>query len=126
MVDEGVAACVNVLCISSGAIVGALLRYSLDLLAKFLQLAPFHIIFVNVLGSFLIGVVYSKQSLQLIDLNTSLFLSVGFCSSFTTFSSYALQAVLLLEKSSFWQFVLFFTLNNSLCLLAAFVAKEYV
>lgn len=117
---------VNILCISSGAIVGALLRWSLDVFAKLVNLAPYHLIFVNVFGSFIIGVVYNKFESQLIDLNASLFLSVGFCSSFTTFSSYALQAILLLEKSRYWQFVVFFTLNNLLCLAAAFIGKEYV
>lgn len=68
-----------------GAILGAVLRYVAVLYL------PFPILAVNVLGSFLVGLVYPKLTdnfPQYIPL-----INIGFLGSFTTFSSFSLEIV---------------------------------
>ena len=109
-----------------GAISGALLRYAVDILAEIYKLAPYHLTAVNVFGSFIIGITYRKYISDYINYYIYLLLSVGFCSSFTTFSSYALNLILLLEKGHYWQSVIFFLLNNFLCMLAVWIGLSYI
>ena len=82
-----------------GAVVGALLRYRLvesPLLVAGLQV---NVLLVNVLGSFILGV-FSVLSLALnLDAKYSLLVAVGFCGSFTTMSSFALETSNLIDNN---------------------------
>lgn len=78
-----------------GASLGAILRYSISNLLSNLQLlgVPISILLINVVGSFLLGIFfqYNQQN----DLNEILksFISIGLLSSFTTFSTFSLEAI---------------------------------
>ena len=85
--------------LAAGAVVGALLRYKLvesTLLVAGLQV---NVLLVNVLGSFILGV-FSVLSLALnLDAKYSLLVAVGFCGSFTTMSSFALETSNLIDNN---------------------------
>lgn len=96
----------NPLAVSLGAIAGALSRYYLSIwVAKTLGTAfPYATILVNLTGSFLMGLITTliSERTLLISPEISLLITVGFLGSYTTFSSYELDAMNLLRRSS-WQ-----------------------
>lgn len=62
---------------------------------------PWGTLVVNVLGSFLLGVLIEVAALKLsLTLEMRAFLAVGVLGGFTTFSSFALDAVTLFERGT--------------------------
>jgi len=82
----------NFLVISVAAIVGANLRFFLSRLAakEFGPVFPTGTLIINILGSFIVGffVIWTSERV-LVDPRWRVLVVVGFCGSFTTFSSYA-------------------------------------
>jgi fluoride exporter len=107
------------LAISVAAIVGANLRYFLSrLAAQGLGSAfPYGTLFINVLGSFIVGffVIWTAERV-LIDPRWRLLVVVGFCGSFTTFSSYAFETMAYFEQGQWGLMVANILSNNLLCL----------
>lgn len=96
----------NPVAVSLGAIAGALSRYYLSIwVAKTLGTAfPYATMLVNLTGSFLMGLITTliSERTLLISPEISLLIIVGFLGSYTTFSSYELDAMNLLRGSN-WQ-----------------------
>ena len=107
------------LAISLAAIVGANLRYLLSRLAA-IELGavfPYGTLAINLLGSFIVGffVVWTTER-ALVDPRWRLLVVVGFCGSFTTFSSYAFETMAYFEQGQ-WALMLANILSsNLLCL----------
>lgn len=107
------------LAISVAAIVGANLRYLISRLAvkEFGPVFPYGTLVINILGSFIVGffVIWSTERV-LVDPRWRLLVAVGFCGSFTTFSSYAFESMSFFEHGQ-WTLMLANILgNNLLCL----------
>ena len=84
-----------------GAVVGAYLRYRLVGSPVAVYGLPVNVLAVNVLGSFILGL-FSVLSVAFnLDSQYTLFVAVGFCGSFTTMSSFALETTNLLEGNRF-------------------------
>jgi CrcB protein len=109
----------NVLAISIAAIVGANLRYFLSRLAarEFGLIFPYGTLIINVLGSFIVGffVIWTTERV-LIDPRWRLLVVVGFCGSFTTFSSYAFESISYFEQGQWGLMAANILGNNLLCL----------
>jgi CrcB protein len=109
----------NVLAISIAAIVGANLRYFLSRLAarEFGLMFPYGTLIINVLGSFIVGffVIWTTERV-LIDPRWRLLVVVGFCGSFTTFSSYAFESISYFEQGQWGLMAANILGNNLLCL----------
>ena len=105
--------------ISVAAIVGANLRYLISrLAARELGLVfPYGTLIINIVGSFIVGffVIWTAERV-LVDPRWRLLVVVGFCGSFTTFSSYAFETLAYFEQGQ-WGLMLTNVLsNNLLCL----------
>jgi len=63
---------------------------------------PYGTLSVNVIGSFILGLVFffSENSLSFSP-NLRIFLTIGFCGGFTTFSTFSLETVNLLQSSQY-------------------------
>jgi CrcB protein len=110
------------LAISVAAIVGANLRYFVSRLAaiELGSVFPYGTLFINIVGSFIVGffVIWTSERV-LVDPRWRLLVVVGFCGSFTTFSSYAFETMAYFEQGQWGLMVANIFSNNILCLGAA-------
>lgn len=104
----------NLLFVAAGGAVGSALRYliSSGLHKSYPNFAPYGTFTVNVLGCFLIGLLMGWVGTQkLVSPQLQLLLIAGFCGSFTTFSTFAHEANLLLLEQKPLQSILYIALS---------------
>jgi CrcB protein len=103
-----------------GAVVGAFLRYKLVESPVSVYGLPVNVLAVNVIGSFILGL-FSIMSVGLnLDPRYTLLVAVGFCGSFTTMSSFALETSNLFDSNHFSLMALNILANVGLSLGAVF------
>lgn len=103
-----------------GAGFGGSLRYWVSSVAfRFLPAVfPFGTLIVNIIGSFLLGIlIYGLDERELVSQNIRLFLGIGLCGGFTTFSTFSLETLNLLKDSQF----IFAGLNVALNVIVSFL-----
>ena len=113
----------QLLLVSSGGALGAILRYSIGNLSKIYFFNSFYTtLLINIIGSFLIGYLISLGYVKNFSDNfIKYFLIIGFLGSFTTFSAFSYEALdLLLSKKIFLSFT-YVIFSISFCILAAYV-----
>jgi CrcB protein len=107
------------LAISIAAVVGANLRYLISRLAaqEFGSAFPYGTLVINIVGSFIVGffVIWTTERV-LLDPRWRLMVAVGFCGSFTTFSSYAFESMAFFERGQWALMLANIFSNNLLCL----------
>ena len=112
---------VNYLWISLGAIVGACARYFLSgFVSRHISTTfPCGTLLINITGSLILGffLIYSTERV-LLDPHWRLLVAIGFCGSYTTFSSYAFESFALMEQSQWLMMGANILLSNVLCLTA--------
>lgn len=116
----------NFLIIALGGAIGSVLRY----LFYFLPINtyfPFSTLIVNFIGSFFIGIIaaLSKDS-TFLNNKWTLFLKVGFCGGFTTFSTFSLDTFYLIEKKYYFFSVVYLAMSFLLCILGVFLGHLIV
>ena len=108
--------------ISIAAILGANLRYILSRFAvrEFGPVFPYGTLIINIVGSFIVGlfVIWTTERV-LVDPRWRLLVVVGFCGSFTTFSSYAFETMAFFEQGQYGLMLANIFGNNILCLAGA-------
>ncbi len=94
----------NLLLIAIGGALGAISRYGLNSLMtqKIVSSIPIGIISVNILGSFLMGICFALATYMWDGSQTlKAFLMIGFLGSFTTFSTFSLESMQLIERQAY-------------------------
>ena len=87
----------NVLLVAAGGAIGAVARYgSVQLISKY-SAFPIGTMLVNIVGSFLIGVLMAKLQSE----PAKLLLVTGVLGGFTTFSAFSWDILQLLQKQQF-------------------------
>lgn len=76
---------------------GVFLRYRVTQSGLILGILPVNVLFVNIIGSFILGVFSSLSVTLNLDTKYSLLIAVGFCGSLTTMSSFALETYNMLD-----------------------------
>ena len=113
----------TILLIGSGGFIGSVSRF---LASRFMQnhfpsAFPFGTFFVNISGCFLIGLIYGfSERSTLFTSGWKMFLAVGFCGGFTTFSTFANENLALLRDGEFLHFLLYTGLSVFLGIAATF------
>ena len=98
----------NGLAVALGATVGGLARYGIAEFAG-TAIGPWHIAGINVAGAAVLGAVAADDTLSP---RTKLLLGVGACGAFTTFSTYAVDIVLMCEAQQFAKAAGYVAANN--------------
>lgn len=110
--------------ISLGAILGANLRYLISrIITRFSDAAsPYGTLVINVTGSLLLGffLVWTTERVLANPLWRWL-IAIGFCGSYTTFSSYAYETMAYFQQGHWTLFAANIISNNVLCLMAILV-----
>lgn len=113
--------------IALGGALGALSRYYLSVAVERFNSGSFPLgtFAVNVLGSLLIGAffVLFMEKLHLVDTWRPVVI-VGFLGALTTFSTYSLDALLLMQQGNYNTALLYIISSVLVCLLAAFTGMQ--
>ncbi len=114
------------LIIGAGGFFGIVARF---LVARYVQQSvlspfPYGTFWVNIVGCFLIGLFYglSDRGGFMSD-ELRLFLTVGFCGGFTTFSTFANENLTFLRDGAFFYFALYTSLSVFLGLAAVYLGN---
>ena len=90
----------SLLSIALGSVIGAWLRWGISLrFNSVFENIPFGTVIVNLIGAFIIGLAVSFFSNSSISPNYKLFVVTGFCGALTTFSTFSVEIVELLQAS---------------------------
>lgn len=107
--------------ISIGAIIGANLRYLVAqyVAARLGSAFPFGTLIINISASFILGLflIWTTERV-LVDPRWRLFVAVGFCATYSTYSSYAFETFALFERGAFWMALLNIVGTNLICFIA--------
>ena len=103
------------LLVGAGGALGAMARYGTGLVLGRIALGgfPFATLSVNILGSFLMGVLVGALA-KLLPAGQNeirLFLAVGMLGGFTTFSAFSLDAITLIERGAPGQAVIYMAVS---------------
>ncbi len=112
-----------ILAIGTGSFIGGILRYLLSqfIQTKFLSTFPFGTLGVNIIGCFLIGLVFGLTDRGNLTQEWRLFLATGLIGGFTTFSAFSNETVGLLRDGQFWYATVYITVSVFVGLLATFL-----
>lgn len=120
--NTGFAMLRTVLIIGAGSFAGGIARY---LVSRLIQTGtssafPWGTFAVNIIGCFLIGLLYGLfERNRLPNTDLRMFLTVGFCGGFTTFSTFVHENYSLFNNDNFLHFSMYSILSFGIGLLAA-------
>ncbi len=81
---------------------------------------PFATLMVNITGSFIMGLLYQLIEHEIVDINIHrTLIGIGFLGAFTTFSTFSLDSLLLIQQGDVLKAGVNIVLNVSLCIAAA-------
>lgn len=112
--------------VGTGGFIGAVCRYLIGLIPLKESCAfPIKTFVINIAGSFLIGII-AALAMKTNSLNPRivLFLKVGICGGFTTFSSFALETGELMQNGNWKLAVIYAVLSMAVGVIAVFAGQR--
>ena len=116
----------SILIVGLGGFIGTVARF---LLSRYFQenvdsVFPWSTFAVNILGSLIIGIIYGiSEKGDFLSSEVRLFLTVGICGGFTTFSTFSNDAFLLLRQEEWIRFAFYTSFSFFLGLLAVYAGR---
>lgn len=86
--------------LAAGAIAGAFLRYKIAESPIIIGTLQINVLIINIIGSFILGIFSILAAVYDLDSRYPILVAIGFCGSFTTMSSFALETTNLLENKA--------------------------
>ncbi|MBO7427960.1 MAG: fluoride efflux transporter CrcB [Paludibacteraceae bacterium] len=103
----------NIAVVGAGSFIGGMARYLVSVMMKGIGKGfPWATLAVNLAGCFLIGLlwgIFSRNATE--GSKWALFLSVGLCGGFTTFSTFSKESLMMLQSGNFWGFAGYIALS---------------
>jgi len=99
----------TILLVGTGGFIGSVMRYLVQVLVErdMSSTFPYGTLVANIVGSFVIGIVFALAGKgNLMSAEWRMFLAVGICGGFTTFSSFAYNNFTMLKENAFGPFFL--------------------
>lgn len=117
----------NCIIVGLGGFLGAVARYLIGLIPINPQNGfPVKTLLINIAGAFVIGLVVALGAKKDWNPQLILFLKVGICGGFTTFSSFALETNQLMERGTGWWAMFYVALSVIGALVAVYAAQYAV
>ena len=112
----------NLILIAAGGAIGSSLRYFSSILFKFIYPnLPLGTLFVNILGSFLIGILMSYLEKNSFSENfIRYFIIIGLLGSYTTFSTFSFEIIDLFNNRKVYISFLYILITVTSCLVFAY------
>ncbi|MCX6228466.1 MAG: fluoride efflux transporter CrcB [Bacteroidia bacterium] len=113
----------------TGGFIGTVIRF---LISRYFQenslsLFPWGTFSVNIIGSLLIGIIYGiSERGNILSPEILLFLTVGICGGFTTFSTLANDSYILMQGKEWLKLSLYTSLSFFLGLVAVYIGRLLV
>lgn len=110
--------------VGTGGFIGSVMRYLVQFyIEKGMSSSfPLGTLIANILGSFIIGVVFAlAEKGDLMSSEWRIFLTVGICGGFTTFSAFAYNNMIMIKENSFFQLFLNIGSNLFFGILAVYI-----
>jgi CrcB protein len=116
----------NLLLVGLGGSIGSIARYAVSLLIRSKSF-PYATLSVNVIGSFIIGVVFAMSIKEAgLSNNWRLFLATGICGGFTTFSAFSLENMELLQNGKIGMALSYIIFSILLGIIATFLGYQLI
>ncbi len=114
--------------IGFGSFIGGSLRYllSLGVQSKFLTTFPIGTLTVNILGCFLIGIIFGLSERINLSPEWRLFLATGICGGFTTFSAFSIETLAMLKEGQLFYGFSYIGLSVILGLIAVYLGMSFL
>lgn len=98
----------TIIIVGTGGFIGSVMRYLLQVFIenKLLSTFPLATMIANITGSFIIGVVFALAEKSLMNSDWRIFMSVGICGGFTTFSAFAFNNFNMIKEHTWNQLLL--------------------
>ena len=108
--------------VAAGSALGGVLRFVMVPWAQrfFATGFPGGTLTVNILGSLVIGLVLRLAGHEAITPETRVFLTVGVCGGFTTFSAFSAESMELMQSGQWGRAAVYILASIALCLIATF------
>lgn len=119
----------SLLIAGTGGFIGTILRF---LVSRYFQentfsLFPWGTFTVNIVGCLLIGIFYGMSERgNLMSSEVRIFLTVGICGGFTTFSSLSLDAFMLLQEKEWLKLSFYASMSFFLGLVAVYIGRTLI
>ena len=103
----------NIIAVGAGSFIGGIARYIVSLAMKGISKGfPWATLLVNLLGCLTIGLLWGFLSRNASEgTSWGLFLTVGLCGGFTTFSTFSKEALTMLQTGQIWGFASYIALS---------------
>ena len=104
---------INIIAVGAGSFIGGIARYLVSLAMKGISKGfPWATLLVNLLGCLIIGLLWGFLSRNASESTSwGLFLTVGLCGGFTTFSTFSKEALTMLQTGQIWGFASYIALS---------------
>ena len=103
----------NIIAVGAGSFIGGIARYLVSLAMKGISKGfPWATVLVNLLGCLIIGLLWGFLSRNASESTSwGLFLTVGLCGGFTTFSTFSKEALTMLQTGQIWGFASYIAIS---------------
>ena len=114
------------LIVGLGGFIGTIARFAVS---RYFQenvssVFPWSTFIVNIIGCLLIGLIYGiSEKSEFLSPDVQLFLAVGICGGFTTFSALSNDSFILLRNNEFIRFALYTSLSFFIGLMAVYFGR---